>query len=100
MTKALIKQEEHISLQNAPFEDQTIIENARKILADQKSDTQNFLSVSESLQQILEYCGRTDSRDQAVIEVKAEEDDADHTGSRKWVAASLVVDPLSKTYAL
>ena len=50
MTKALIKQEEHISLQNAPFEDQTIIENARKILADQKSDTQNFLSVSESLQ--------------------------------------------------
>lgn len=24
----------------------------------------------------------------------------EHTGSRKWVAASLVVDPLTKTYAL
>jgi hypothetical protein len=48
----------------------------------------------------LEYCGRTDSHEEVALAINVEEDDAEHTGSRKWVAASLVVDPLSKTYAL
>ena len=65
MTQTLIKQEHPLSLQNAStqFEDQTIIEAARKIFLTQKSDMSMFVSVSDSLQQIMEYCGRTDSCD-------------------------------------
>ena len=65
MTQTLIKQEHPLSLQNAStqFEDQTIIEAARKIFLTQKSDMSMFVSVSDSLQQIMEYCGRTESCD-------------------------------------
>ena len=65
MTQTLIKQEPLLSLQNAStqFEDQTIIEAARKIFLTQKSDMSVFVSVSDSLQQIMEYCGRTESCD-------------------------------------
>ena len=65
MTQTLIKQEPLLSLQNAStqFEDQTIIEAARKIFLTQKSDMSMFVSVSDSLQQIMEYCGRTESCD-------------------------------------
>jgi hypothetical protein len=65
MTLTLIKQEHPLLLQNATtqFEDQTIIEAARKIFLTQKSDLSMFVSVSDSLQQIMEYCGRTDSCD-------------------------------------